>query len=173
MSENLVFVMDWSNIARGQREMGYGYEEYDKETGFRKLKGFLNEIGKPTKLEVYTPIHDIWGHFEFLRDQGFTIILCPQVLSTLQDTTDLKLMANALDYIENYTMGYLCIGSGDGHFVPIAEAAKKKGIKIALVYGSDVSLSHELWKMADSYPDSHPKAGQQMIHLYSPTNRPS
>ena len=171
MSHNLLLMMDWSNIDRGQREMGYKIGQYDKEAGFAKLKKWLSEIGTVTKLEAYTPFHDIYGHFEFLRDRGFTIVLCPIVAYTLADTTDQIMITNALDYIHNYNMEYFILGSGDGRaFVPVLIEAKKKGIKVGVVYGSDISLSSELYRLVDVYPEGHEKAGKPMLHLFSPTS---
>ncbi|OGZ69405.1 MAG: hypothetical protein A3F47_02130 [Candidatus Staskawiczbacteria bacterium RIFCSPHIGHO2_12_FULL_38_11] len=171
MSNNIVFVVDWSNLDRGQRDNFYKVGEYNKEAGFDGLDEFLFGIGKVTRRYMYTPLHDVYGHFEFLRDRGFTIVLCPIIASTSTDTTDAKLMQDVLDLIENYNMQYLCIGSGDGHFMPILEAAKQKGIKVAVVYGSERSLSRQIREMADEYPKNHPKAGEKMLHLFSPTNK--
>ena len=169
MSHNVVFIMDWSNISRAVRDMHYQIGDYDKDAGFVKLKAFLSSLGKPTRLEVYTPIHDVYGHFEFLRDHDFTIVLCPIVAHTSEDTTDQKLIDNALDLISNYQMEYFCLGSGDKHFNGVLQAAKNKGIKTAVVYGSDRSLSGELMNMADEYPENHEKRGEKMLHLFSPT----
>jgi len=169
MSNNIVFVGDWSNLDRGQRDNDYKVGEYDKEAGFRKLKEFLAGIGEVTRLYMYTPFHDVYGHFEFLRDHGFTIVLCPLVALTSQDTTDSKLIRDVLDLITNYDMQYLCVGSGDSHFRVILEAAKRKGIKVAIAYSSERALSRYIKEMADEYPLGHPKAGQKMLHFFSPT----
>ena len=172
MSNNIVFLGDWSNLKRGELDNDYKPAEYDKEAGFKRLKDFLFDIATPTLCSIYTPLHDIYGHFEFLRDQGFTIVLCPIVWSTSTDTTDQKLTMDALNLIENYDMQYLCLGSGDGHFKDVLQAAKAKGIKVAVVYGSERSLSAEIRAMVDTYAEGHPKKGQKMLHMFSPTRQP-
>lgn len=170
MSNNIIFIGDWSNLSRGSRS-AYKIGEYSKVDGFRRLKEFLCDIGQLTRYDMYTPRHDVEGHFQFLRDQGITIVLCPVKDATQEDTTDPKLISDALDLVENYNMQYICIGSGDHHFLPILKAAKAKGIKVAIVYGSEKSLSYYIREMADEYPQNHPKKGQKMLHHFSPVKK--
>ena len=166
----VVLIMDWSNIDRGQRDFKYEVGEYNKESGFQRIKKWLYEIGKVEWALVYTPLHDVYGHFEFLRDHDFTIVLCPTESRTGRDTTDPKIIEDTEKLIENFSMDYLCLGSGDGGFRDVLREAKKKGIKVALIYGSENSLSSELISVVDEYPDTHPKAGEKMLHLFSPSN---
>lgn len=151
--------------------MDYKLGQFNKEAGFRKLKQWLNGIGRVVWSLVYTPMHDLYGHFEFLHDQGFTIVLCPIKTGTNLDITDPRLIEDVTMLINKMgNIKYLCLGSGDKHFAGILQIAKDKGIKIAIVYGSEKSLSREIRDLADVYPVGHLKEGQQMLHFFSPTN---
>lgn len=165
---NIVVIIDWSNIDRGSRDLNYKVGEYHKEAGFQGIKNWLSEIGNVIWTLIYTPFHDVYGHFEFLRDQGFTIVVCPVKSVSLEDTTDPKIISDILKLINSFNMDYFFLGSGDGGFKDVLQAAKNKGIKVGIIYGSDNSLSRELGAMADSYPKDHPKAGEPMLHLFSP-----
>jgi uncharacterized LabA/DUF88 family protein len=167
---NVVFVMDWSNISRGQRDFIYEVGQYNKEAGLQRIKDWLSSIGTLVWASVYTPMHDLYGHFELLRDHDFTVALCPVESTTGKDTTDQKIIEDLGRLIDNFKLDYLCLGSGDGGFRDILERAKEKGIKIALIYGSENSLSNELIPVVDEYPQGHPLAGERMLHLFSPTN---
>jgi len=170
VAKKIVFVGDWSNLKRSSGDNNYPPEKYDKKAGFDKLKRFLDEIGTIIWYTMYTPLHDVYGNFEFLSKEQFTIVLCPIIASTSTDTTDPKLIKDSLLLIDNFDTDVFCLGSGDHHFREVLETAKKKGLKVAIVYGSRRSLSPEIRVMADVYPDDHIKAGQPMLHLFSPTN---
>lgn len=162
----IVFMGDLSNLERSSRDNNYSADKYNKKAGFEKLRKFLEDIGEIVWHAMYAPIHDVYGNFEFLRDEGFTIVMCPIIGSTGQDTTDEKIIADSLALIENFDMDVFCLGSGDHGFVKVLESAKKKGIKVAIVYGSERSLSWDLRKMVDINPTTF----QPMLHLFSPTN---
>lgn len=162
--------MDWSNIDRGQRDFKYEVGEYNKEAGFQKIKQWLGEIGEIVWALIYTPMHDLYGHFEFLRDHDFTIVLCPIEYRTKTDVTDKKIIEDLEKLIENFSMDYLCFGSGDRGFRDVLRKAQERGVKVALIYGSENSLSSELISVVDYYPDTHLRAGEKMLHLFSPTN---
>ncbi len=160
--------MDWPNILRGQTEMHWKAEEYDRKAGFEKLKQWLANIGKITRMDVYTPFHDIYGHFEFLMYHRFTIILCPTIL--MSEITSERIIEDTMDLVENYDMKYLIVGGGNRSFEIVLKQARQKGIKTGIIYGSDVSLSPDIKSLASPYPSSHELAGQPMLHLFSPVS---
>lgn len=171
--KKIVFMGDWSNLERSSRDNNYPADKYNKEAGFIKLRNFLEGIGQILWYAMYTPLHDVYGNFEFLRDEGFTIVLCPIVVATSEDTTDAKIIEDSLALIENFDMDVFCLGSGDGGsksgnrgFQPVLEAAKAKGIKVAIVCGSERSLSANIKTLADLDPITR----KPMLHLFSPTN---
>lgn len=166
MAKKILFIGDWSNIRRGQGDIGYMPEVYNKEASFEKLKQWLSKIGNVVWAIMYTPLHDVYGHFEFLRDQGFHIGLCPIQSATHADTTDTKLIEDAKVLIENFTMDVLCLASGDKGFQEILRLAKSKGIQIAIVYGSELSLSGDIRCMADI----DPLTCEPMLYHFDPTN---
>ena len=165
MPENIVFFGDWSNLSRGQKDMKYKRGQYSKEAGFRKMEQWLSQLGHVSWKLIYTPMHDVYGHYLFLKERGYRSILCPATYFG-EDTTDAIIIEDLKNLIANYRMNIICLGSGDGGFHDVLQLAKNRGIKVAIVYGSEISLSSELRIMADIDPITC----EPMLYHFDPTN---
>lgn len=172
-TKNILFLWDWENTAKGMRENEYAKGNYDLSAGFDRLNQWLTEIGKVIRVLLFSPMHKIFGFDATFQRQEFSIVLCPKIPRVISpgvveyiDTTDANLIRHGEFCIDHMPdIGYLCLGSGDTHFAPLLRAAKNRGIKIMVVYGSEMSLSSEIWNLADK----DPKTGKKMVHLFSPT----
>ena len=170
---DILVVWDWENTAKGMREKGYKWDEYDLLAGFEGVKQWWKSIGKVIKVFIFSPMHQIYGFDTAFQNQDFSIVLCPKIPDIVSagvvdytDTTDpslIKFGEFCLDYIPS--IRYLCIGSGDKHFAPLLEKAIGQAIKIAVIIGNERSLS---WQI-DRLVDNHPITGRKMVHLFSPT----
>ena len=166
MGEDMLVLWDWENTAKGVREKSYRPADYDLSIGFERVKEWWAGIGKVTKVEIFSPMHEIYGLDAVFHGQGFSIELCPK---KPHDTTDAKLIQQGewlLEYVPS--MRFLCLGSGDKHFAPLLEKAKGRGIRIAVIIGNEMSLSWEI----DRLIDNHPVTGKKMLHLFAPTRTP-
>lgn len=171
---DMILLWDWENTARGVRERGYTRHNYDLSAGFTGLRQWCESIGQLIRVFLFSPMHKLFGFDATFQMEEFSIILCPKILQTINsdtlytnsvDTTDatlIKMGEFCLKYMPS--IRYLCIGSGDKHFIPLLRSAKEKGIQIAVVYGNETSLASEVWDMADR----HPETGLKMVHLFSP-----
>jgi len=170
---DMVVIWDWENTAMGMREKGYTEKDYDLSAGFYGVKQWWDSIGKVIRVFMLSPMHKIFGFDKVFQNQEFSIVLCPKITRVIsagvveyEDTTDANIITLG-EFCVNYipSIRYLCLGSGDAHFVPLLEHVKSKGIKTAIIIGNEMSLS---WQI-DRFVDNHPITGKKMVHLFSPT----
>lgn len=128
------------------------------------------EIGEIINIFVFTPFHLASVYGKSLQDLGVFTIVCPKVRTEKNgevDTTDetlIKFGEKQISQIPELT--HLCIGSGDEHFAPLAEEAKKIGLKIVIIAGNLRSLSPKLIKLAEKKP-----SGGKSVYFLSPTGK--
>lgn len=169
---DMAVIWDWENTAMGIREREYTEKDYDLSAGFYGVKQWWDSIGKVIRVFMLSPMHKIYGFDEVFQNQKFSIVLCPKITKVIsagvveyEDTTDASIITLG-EFCVGYipSIRYLCLGSGDKHFIPLLEYAKSRGIKIAILHGNESSLSSAMWDIADK----HPKTGKKMVHLFSP-----
>lgn len=144
-------------------------QRFSTTEGFATLlRTISRDINGIVDVFVFLPSHLATAYGQELRDQGFFLILCPRTQNKAggeQDTVDSTLIEFAETIIlPNPEYSYLCIGSGDKDFGPLARKASRAGLKIIIAAGNLTSLSAELIGAAEKRPD-----GSRMVFIFSQT----
>lgn len=186
-SHRIIAFIDDDNISVNQKTDPP--ERFNDELGFVRFKDWLSSFGEVIAIFVFAPATATYVRGEMFYKLGFVPISCPKVLKHqeetrqdyekylkdeeftakdiqvhTEDTTD-QILIRLGELIVNNMLNvtHICIASGDGHFVPLANLARKNGKKVMTMIASVRSASRELIKATDRDP-----AGKRMIYIFNP-----
>lgn len=162
----ILVLIDWENLLQNM-DLGSPLN-FSLSSAFEKLLNWLEGIGEISKICLFGPIHTIQDHLGMFHSYGFFTIVCPKLTKKREtiDTTDaIFIRYGEKEIDQNPDITHLCIGSGDNDFIPLVAKAKRKKIRIAIVYSNLTSLSDDLIAIANK----HPVTKKRMVYRFSPT----
>lgn len=160
-------------------------EKLSEEIGYKRLMNWLSEFGEVIVVFVFAPAITIAAYIQFFYELDFISVACPVFYRTKKEDpsllneielqeyepeeiisinkTDDVMIKTAEMVIDNMPdITHICIGSGDGDFLRIAEMAKIKGKKV-MIFFSNYRPSRELVAFADKTSVNKP-----MLYLFNP-----
>lgn len=167
--KKIVALLDWHNIIEGVRESKgtlFKPEFFFLKTAVEETLQWLGSIGKISLVFVFGPPPDIDNNFSLFNSFYFLMVKClgEATENGFRDKTDDYIKRVGFGLVEDFDFDVLCLGSGDKDFLPLAEKAKEKKMKIAYVVGSEKNLAEVMRKKTDK----HPETGEPMVHIFSP-----
>ena len=177
MQTSALVLIDYENAAKHIQEGRFIPEKFRGNVfAINRLFTWIrSEVDNIFDTFLFSPLHIVYTDYQLIHDIGLVPTTCPKVplgSPFRKDTVDPILIEKGLKWITHPALTHLCLVSGDGDFIPLVKAAKKRGLKIMLsaldpsfarVPGRTF-LSKDLAKLADISP----KTGESMIHFFSP-----
>jgi hypothetical protein len=155
--------LDWENLWKNlENFLSSSYERFSPKDWLNRLiEQIGQEEGQVIKVYVFVPLHLASSWAETFYNLGFFTIACPKIRGKAGeeiDTTDRTLMSFAETLIdETRELTFICIGSGDQDFIPLANKARDRGLRVIAAVASWGSLSSEFGKKV------------KKTYLFSPT----
>ena len=158
-------------------------EKLAEELGYERLKSWLSKVGEIVGIFVFAPAVTIFANIEFFYKLGFIPIACPMLPQKGKETKVLygieieeseelppinktdEVLIKVAETIINLApdITHICIASGDHHFIPIAELAKRKGKKVMIAISN-----YRPSKKFIEFADRDQLTNRKMIHLFNP-----
>jgi len=159
-TNRILFLSDIDNLCCNTKD------PEDKELRMRfpdtELNIFMAKLGKIGQFMpcfAFAPTSTLNRYSEKIHDMGFYVIECPVIvrdkdgppLTNKTDTVDPKLIDFAnkmMPWLKSAGLTHLCLGSADGHFIPLIREAMDLGLGIILFAGNS-NINSELRKLVE------------------------
>ena len=165
-NKKVIVLIDWENIRKSMEEEGHPPTRYSIESAFKNMKKWIESIGEIAFVIVYATWDQIYIHYSLWDSLKFDVRACPR--KDGKDATDEYLLNWGLTWLENFKELYcLCLGAGDIDYSKLIKGARKKGVKIAFILGSEDSMSRLFRRLPDIQADK----GKKMIHIFPPISQ--
>lgn len=168
----ILFLVDLENISINFDLPTEDPLSYSLSEAFDKIIEQLVKTGRVGMIFAFASQQSTVPLINMLYTKRLHLFVCPKVVIDKvgpsiekKDTVDARLIEVGRDLLSRMpSVTHLCLGSGDGDFVPFVIWAKHQGLKIIIAAGNRQSLARELAELADK--DS---TGKPAIYFFSPT----
>ena len=176
----VLLLMDWDNFEICLRQR-FGPGKMQIDQNIKKLINWVkSEVGELSGGYgwVFAPEHLNQTYRNICAENNLRMITCPKKhlaeprrnpksrkMETDVDTVDETIIWYGKWMLQHPDIQFICIASGDSDYLPLMEAAKKHGIKVAFAAPSVGSLSKQTDVLQDilRLVDIHPTTQKKMF----------
>lgn len=178
--KGVIVAIDADNLLISSAEAGQAFEGYEgPEVGFENMFNWIKTFGKILCVHIYISafqsINDsiwnvLWEKYkdEFLIETIYCPRKRPSTPKEKWDNVDAHLIEHSKRMVKlfGFQVNYFCLGAGDLDYSSLLCEFRRKGIEIAFELGSKASFSRAYRQM--KIMGTHPKTGEELIHVFLP-----